>query len=281
MNATVIQTGGRPRLLHPQTDRPGEFAMIHKDKLTVDERYQRDSAKAKAKVADIARNWSWIAFGALSVALREDGEWFIMDGGHRWQAAKLRPEIGELPCLVYDLDDIRQEAQGFLDINTARKQMASLARFKAKIIIGDKAALVVDELLTRAGLVPQEGGSPGGVSCVGVLMDLARDDELVLRRIWPILVDLLRGKRMTQYHAMAMWQLEKNLEDGQTLTEKNWRDRIMAVGAEEIMAAISTAAAYHQVARGRNACAIGLANALNKGRRNLLKHKITAGGADK
>src|SRR5689334_6103185 len=77
-------------------DRPGEFAMIDKTKLNVDLSYQRKTTKSR--VDKIREEWSWIAFGAVSVALRGDGEWFVMDGQHRVLAAMMRDDIKEVPC---------------------------------------------------------------------------------------------------------------------------------------------------------------------------------------
>jgi hypothetical protein len=77
-------------------DKFGESMQIHKDKLLIDESYQRSATQAK--VRNIANKWSWIACGSLIVGSR-DGQYYLIDGGHRVMAARLREVIGNFPAL--------------------------------------------------------------------------------------------------------------------------------------------------------------------------------------
>lgn len=262
------------RVLHPIADLMGEFAMIHKNKIFVDHDYQR---KLKPTNVDTyARDFSWVAFGAISVALREDGEWYVSDGQHRLRAAQAREEIKEVPCIVFDFDgNIEKEANAFLVANTARKPMTAVARFKALRMTGNNAARVVDELVTRSGREIVEGSSsPHHVSCVNVLLHCAKEDELTLRRVWPLIDEFMTGKRINQFPVQAIWQLERKLLNADSLIEKKWKQRIMDVGPEALQKAIQETAAFLYKGRGFSVCAVALANLLNKGRRITLEHSI-------
>src|ERR1700686_676187 len=118
-------------------DRPGELCEINKRDLKIDIAYQR--SLKRARVLDMAQDWSWVACGAVVVALRQPGEWFVVDGQHRVAAALLRSDIERIPCIAYAAEDLRQEAQGFIDTNTKRGSMTLADRFKALIITKDHA----------------------------------------------------------------------------------------------------------------------------------------------
>ena len=73
---------------------PGEFLMIPKTELEVDSAYQRNKINQR-RVDTLTRTWDWIACGCLVVALRDDNQWFVMDGQHRKLAADQRSDIQE------------------------------------------------------------------------------------------------------------------------------------------------------------------------------------------
>lgn len=252
-------------------DKPGEFAWINKHELHVDEHYQR--VHKKTRVLKISSDWSWIACGAISVALRDPGEWWVMDGQHRVLAAQQRDDVKVLPCMVFDVESTAQEAQGFLDSNINRKPMTVVDRFNALRTTKDRAALVVDELVTKAGLRVDTGPSIHTVSCVGAMLDCIRDDEMRFRRVWPILVDLCEGEKIVQVLVHGMFYLEGHVPD-QSLSEPRWRKRIINVGYADILRSIQQAAAYHSSGRSNMISALGIANAINKGLRIQLEHSI-------
>jgi len=77
-------------------DGQGELRLISKHDLAVDyASYQRIANNAKTLV--LARDWSWIACGALIVASR-GGALHVVDGGHRLVAAMKRDDITMLPA---------------------------------------------------------------------------------------------------------------------------------------------------------------------------------------
>ena len=92
-------------------DSPGALRMVKKGDLQVDHTYQRNANEMK--LIAIAKDWSWIACGAIVVADRE-GVLFVVDGQHRVLAARKRSDIAELPCLVFKTHEAKQEAKGFL-----------------------------------------------------------------------------------------------------------------------------------------------------------------------
>lgn len=96
-----------------------ELREISKHDLTIPvEDYQREGDDAF--VAEIARNFNWVKFGALWVSQRANGtigKLCVVDGGMRLRAALRIGEITEVPCLVYRGLTRQEEAEVFLRIN--------------------------------------------------------------------------------------------------------------------------------------------------------------------
>src|SRR5262249_9072390 len=155
------------------------FELLDKRLLNVDPSYQRDQTLSACR--DMAREWCWMACGALVVALRPDGRYYVVDGGHRWCGAMLRADITELPCLVFPANDIKDEARGFYLCNNNRKPVQSINKFRSLLKMGDPTTNEVNDLLREAGYRVTFVVSPGqkDVKCVRALTDrYAADPEV-------------------------------------------------------------------------------------------------------
>lgn len=156
-------------------DDPGALKLLHKTDLKIHPSYQRHAAGKK--VVDIASSWSWIACGAIVVADR-GGEFWVIDGQHRVLAAKNRADIDLLPCVVFATESVAQEAQGFLDLNTQRKAMSSIDRFRALLVAGNDIAIFVDSEFKRLGIVANNSGhGTRNIKSVGLCMTMAQIDK--------------------------------------------------------------------------------------------------------
>ena len=270
---TEIMKGGVSKRVHfgwTLADAPGEFAMLPKNKLHVDPSYQRKPKEAK--VNELASKWSWIACGAITVALRQDCEWYVMDGWHRVLAARKRDDIRDLPCLVFVVENKPQEAQGFLNTNTNRRPPGAVDKLNAQLTTGDKAALVVKELADASGRSVSAASGPSNFGAVGIAMRLVEDDEETFRHIWPIVVELCAGHSIHQNLLMGMWHLQRSTEED--LMSARWKKRILETGYMAIRTSISETAAYFGAGKSYKVCAIGIAKAINKGLRKPLQHSV-------
>ncbi|MEK9738014.1 MAG: hypothetical protein VW239_11885, partial [Candidatus Nanopelagicales bacterium] len=98
---------------------PGEFQWISKNLIKIDlESYQRRNPRLANK---IAKSWSWTACNAISV-MRRGNQYYAVDGGTRLLAAKMRSDIKNMPCMVFESGDdgVVDEANAFTDINKYR-----------------------------------------------------------------------------------------------------------------------------------------------------------------
>lgn len=167
----------------------GEFYLIDKKELFVDHRYQRSNINKK-RISDFAANWSWIRCGSLSVCIR-DNEWYVVDGQHRKLAADLRSDIKKLPCLVFELGNIPQEASAFVDINNNKSSVSSCDRFKALIVAGDETAVGLNNLMQTTG---HKAGNNSGVvktiACLMTVWNLYKSNKKLLTELWPLISDV-------------------------------------------------------------------------------------------
>lgn len=258
-------------------NKPGAFMMIPTDSLKVDTEYQR--SLTGSRVDKMAENWSWVACGAITVALRGpgSGEYYVIEGQHRAAAAE-RAGITEMPCLVFESMTHIDEAQGFLDTNIARRPMSTVDRYRALLVVEDHCALRVRELLVQANRVPGKAGGSNRtqsaaasreIACLEYMMNAVNLNEPVLTRLWPLIIELCENRLITKKITQGLFYLERFLVNT-SLLERHWRRRLMQVGYDTIHKSIIETIAFEGKG-GSAVCARGILRALNKG----LKHKLT------
>lgn len=245
----------------------GRLVWIDKTLLKVNHDYQRENI-AKERVLKIAKNWMWPACGVLVVAKKDDGL-FVVDGQHRLLAAMKRSDCNELPCIVFDLEELSDEAKAFLEINTNRNAAPVVDKIKALTIAGDEDAALVLDLIEQSNRVPAKASSPTTVSCLHAMYMLAKQDRDLLTNIWPLVTHLCEGESIHNKLLLGLAYIEKRMGDGSSLTTGKWRRRVIDVGREALLRAANEASAYY-ARGGAGIWAAGIEKAINKGLRNRL-----------
>lgn len=100
------------------------------------------------------------AFGPLIVVPNGDGKYAIVDGGHRWQAAKLQGQAS-VPCWILPPAGLEQQAEDFVELNTQRAKPNSNERFVAGCTAGKERELTFLAVLNKhhIGICKGEGKS--------------------------------------------------------------------------------------------------------------------------
>jgi hypothetical protein len=248
-------------------DEPGYFAMIDKNKIVIDRSYQRDLNKSK--VLGIASDWSWIAFGVISIAIR-DGVYYCINGQHRVAAAMKRSDIRQLPCIVFNTQSPKEEAAGFLNNSTLSKPISSYAKFKAAVIAEDKTALFVSNLLNKYQLKVSESDTPSSIRAIGRVLDLAKTDPVKFETVLGFCYELCHpNAQISKIIIDVIDYIHSHVEnDGYGITEKALAKRILSIGPEALTASATRASAI----MGRATIkiyAMGAMEAINK----KLQHK--------
>lgn len=122
---------------------------ISKHQLHVEKRYQRREKSDHHK--KIAAGWDPLLLDVLLVNFR-DGKYFIIDGQHRWLAAKDLDYVDELPCFIFHLA-YNEEAKLFGKHNSkkARRAITRGESIRADIEGGDAHAAALSELMRDYG----------------------------------------------------------------------------------------------------------------------------------
>ena len=248
-------------------DQPGHLRQIHKNHLYIDYGYQRELNENK--VLNIARDWSWMAFGTITVSER-DGKLFVVDGQHRVFAARKRPDIEMLPCVVLDSKTQIDEARGFLTAQTQRKPITTVQRFKALLVVKDPSALIVDELVRQSGRVVGHSSCQSTVQCTSVLLRIAALNEKTLRKLWPMIVSLSSGHPIYERLVDGLFYLETHMPEGQSLLCQKWSKRLSNIGINGLMDSAAVASSFYKKG-GAKVWATGFLNAINSGLRNRLE----------
>ncbi len=247
-------------------DQPGQMQMIAKGDLQIDHLYQRYASEDKLKA--IARDWSWIACGAITVADRE-GVLFVVDGQHRVLAARRRIDIIDMPCVVFKTHEAKQEAKGFLTAQTQRKPMYALEKFKALLVIEDKAAQLVQKLIDVSGRTIGTKSSTNSVMCIGVLIRAANSNAEILNNLWPLIISVCEGRALHERIVEGLIYIEKHMPNGASLMDNEWQRRVKKTGADALLDGAAKASAFFSRG-GEKVWAAGMIEAINRNHRNRL-----------
>lgn len=249
-------------------DSPGVLMMINKHELQINHEYQR--VLLPLKVKEIASAWSWVACGAIAVAMREGTPW-VIDGQHRVMASLRRADIADLPCIVFETDDIRDEAEGFLNINTNRKAMTSMDKLRAAAVAGYEPAIQFRALCERLNLVLSSSGQQAGqIKAADWGMRRMKEDPAATAIVVELAAELAAAARIAVQEKLlgGLWYIHKNCEVG--LTDPRLRQRVKMRGANNLIDEASAAAAYYSRG-GERVWASGMMKSINKGLRTRFK----------
>ncbi len=172
----------------------GEFELINPVEISIDHRYQRQ--QKEPLIAVIGSTFKWSSFGALT-CVRRNGVVYAVDGQQRLAAAmtqKPRPKV--VPCIVFAEEDLKKEAQSFLDIQINRKAVSAIEKHTAQLVAKDESALAIQRAVDQAGFTisPYSASSSNrnvfAVRALHYAYDLLAEDGVLqvltqVRDAWP------------------------------------------------------------------------------------------------
>lgn len=245
--------------------KPGKLQYIKKELIHVNPEYQREADSGK--VLSLARKWSWIGCGAISVSFR-NGIYWAMDGQHRVLAALKRSDIDVLPCVVFETESLTEEAIGFLDLNTNRKAVAATAKHKAMAVSGDYLAALVQSKIDECGLHVGGGGkSIGSIRCVAACRRMAGQDSDAFSVSLELAAEMALSEKSSVHERVleGLFYLHRNL-DGCNLRQASLQARIKKIGSQLLLQGANRAAAYYTTG-GAKVWANGILDVINHGLR--------------
>lgn len=151
-----------PRYL-PVTGTMPSIEWVPVEALSIDHTYQRttDNDTSLRLIIHIASKFDWRLCTPLVISRRADGTRVIIDGQHRWLAARRRGDIPQLPCCLFHYESSQEEARMFILANRSRKPINRLDDYFAALAAEDEDALEIHQLVTDSGLRVTRRTSPG------------------------------------------------------------------------------------------------------------------------
>jgi len=247
----------------PQFDAPRgrmpTLQFVPPGELQVDPSYQRGVAtgESQALIRRIAKAWNWSLCQPLVVSRRmqdDREELFVIDGQHRLEAAKLRGDIAQLPCVIAAYRTAADEAADFVQINRQRRPLTKLEVFRAAVASGDADAIGILAAITAAGLTlaphtNYASWKPGMVGTVaGLQAAWRRHGEkataralMVLAKAWPGQIQQYAGTVFPGIaaicaeelkHADADQRIERLIATWSRRSQAQWRHAIQRVQLE-------------------------------------------------
>jgi ParB-like nuclease domain len=247
--------------------------------LVVDSEYQRDanSKKSLALIRRLAEGFSWRRFQPLTVALRADAKWAVVDGQHRLAAARLIG-LDRLPCYIVDAEAVSVQAESFVAVNRNRVNVNVWQLHYANLAAGEPEALRIAEACREAGITisryprPADEIPPGetmAVRTIAKLLDQFGDAPVVdaLKALAEAFPDVGGQIRSTAVQALVhFFLLHKTVE-------LDW-PRLIATTRDQDMATFEEAARASRALFGGKthiAMSMALTRAYNRGLRDASK----------
>lgn len=169
------------------------FAVVALDELHIDESYQR-SLQNHVKV--IARDWNPTKCDPLKINFREDGFFYVWDGQHRLEAAKLR-RIKYLLCDITVGLTQSQEAELFGCQGVGIKKPDPYDIFKANVCSGEEIDTAIKNMCDNYNLlVSRNNRKAGNLSCLTLARDIFKRGD---KEYFEWVLELLHKARWNEF----------------------------------------------------------------------------------
>jgi hypothetical protein len=173
------------------------YETIHHSKLFIDYSYQRSLSKFKLK--KIKDNFVPSAVTTIIVSERDNGLFAIVDGQHRFEAAKTK-DFDYFRCEIHHNLTIQEEAELFYNINVNRGPVASGMQFKALLEAENEDAIKINFIIQSYGfeLLHKSGASTAidnKFTCASELQKIYRISHNHFEQVIFIMREVWNGKK--------------------------------------------------------------------------------------
>ena len=244
---------------------PGAFQLIPKETFRKENKSEFQREINEKVIKQWAKDgFSWYKFGVIIVT-KKDGIYYPLDGQHRICLAKMFDDVNQLPCFVFDHTSDAEEAKAWLESSLLFRKPDWVDRFPALLAIGDKAAILADKLVKQSGRVMQKPHGPKNICCMNSLHKQCEEAPKVITKLWkPLILPLCEGYSLPQRIVEGLCYLERDLDNGISLLDERWKQKIFTLGYKEILNAAYRGAAKVNFGKAQ-AWGYGIFEILNDG----------------
>lgn len=191
--------------------------------LFVDDSYQRPLDEGRARA--MAEQWDRKLAGVVEVSDRGPGSrvrYAVIDGQHRWAAAKLRVPIPVMVASVHEGLSVAQEAVLFDRLNRQRRRPSTWDHWRARKRSGDQVVMVIEAVVKQHNLFIDCAPREGNVRCTATLEKLSSlgGTELLdatlgmLTNVWDTRLDafdapIVHGLGLVLHHLRGRIDMER------------------------------------------------------------------------
>lgn len=181
----------------------------HYEELPVNElfiaKYNRPVRNEIAKTW--ANNFDMRLVGSIIVS-RRDGVYYIIDGQHRVQAAKIKG-VKMLPCIVHEKLSYQEEADLFVELNKQRRGLLVYDVFNGQREAGDAEAIELQKAVESTGYAINRGSGTMKVQAVQVLLKIMKvDGPAMVSDVLSVIKDAWGGEKTanTRLIILGLWR---------------------------------------------------------------------------
>lgn len=223
------------------------FAVVALDELHIDESYQR-SLQNHVKI--IARDWNPTKCDPLKINFRYDGLFYVWDGQHRLEAARLRG-IKYLLCDITVGLTQEQEAELFECQGVGIKKPDPYDIFKANVCAGEEIDTAIKDMCDKYNLmVNRNNKQSGNLSCLTLarkIFEKGIDD----REYFEWVLELLHKARWNEFpqshcHRVvnSLYEIRKSSEEENEFVQRKLVTYLKKTNPDELL--INATIAYPQ-----------------------------------
>lgn len=223
------------------------FAVVALDELHIDESYQR-SLQNHVKI--IARDWNPTKCDPLKINFREDGNFYVWDGQHRLEAARLRG-IKYLLCDITVGLTQEQEAELFGCQGIGIKKPDPYDIFKANVCAGEEIDTAIKKMCDDYDLlVNRNNKKAGNLSCLTLARDIFKRGEED-RKYFEWVLELLHKAKWNEFpqshcHRVvnSLYEIRKSSEEENEFVQRRLVAYLKKTNPDELL--INATIAYPQ-----------------------------------
>lgn len=223
------------------------FAVVALDELHIDESYQR-SLQNHVKI--IAKDWNPTKCDPLKINFREDGFFYVWDGQHRLEAARLRG-IKYLLCDIIVGLTQEQEAALFGCQGVGIKKPDPYDIFKANVCAGEEIDTAIKDMCDKYDLaVNRNNKRAGNLSCLTLAREIFKRGE-DHREYFEWVLELLHEAKWNEFsqshcHRVinSLYEIRKIASDENVFIQKRLVDYLKKTNPDNLL--ISATIKYPQ-----------------------------------
>lgn len=180
----------------------------------------------------MAKEWSDILCGAITVGERANGQLFIIDGQHRCRAKHLAfGDDAKILAFVVMATSLKDEARLFAKVNSQRKSVEQVDLFRAALTAEDPDAIAINDLCMKVGVVVTGGTGIRKIRAIATVRSRWAADSLALSQALSA-IDIVMGDESNAFDGniiAAIWRLyNKNPDLDETRLFKVMAKRVPA-----------------------------------------------------